>query len=130
MPPVVIQVRECACRVAGRKGADEGVQLVGIATRGELFEPLPRPILKQQRGRGYGIFGRHGHTPGSMDSGLHEFRQSKIVPQETPYSESVGGRLGWWAGEPIGLMSSYMLSVVGTGTGLYAGRRLHQQHFD
>jgi hypothetical protein len=36
----------------------------------------------------------------------------------------LGSGLGWWAGSTVGLMTAFILSVVGTGVGLYAGRRL------
>jgi hypothetical protein len=36
---------------------------------------------------------------------------------------SVGGGVGWWAGDRIGLFAAFILSVVGTGAGLYLGRR-------
>jgi len=36
----------------------------------------------------------------------------------------VGGSLGWWVGARIGTMTAYLLSVVGTGLGLYLGHRL------
>ena len=37
---------------------------------------------------------------------------------------SVGGAVGWWAGDRIGLFSAFILSIVGTGVGLYLGRRM------
>lgn len=51
---------------------------------------------------------------------------SKIL---TLTGATLGGWLGWWAGDQIGLMSAYLLSVVGSGIGLYAGRRLFQDYF-
>ncbi len=36
---------------------------------------------------------------------------------------SIGGSLGWWLGAKVGLMTAYMLSVVGSSLGLYLGRR-------
>ena len=33
------------------------------------------------------------------------------------------GALGWWAGEKMGLFTAFILSIVGTGLGLYVGRR-------
>lgn len=38
----------------------------------------------------------------------------------------VGGYAGWWAGSFVGVMTAFFLSVVGTGLGVYAGRRLVQ----
>jgi hypothetical protein len=37
---------------------------------------------------------------------------------------SVIGSVGWWAGARVGVMSGFFLSMVGTGVGLYAGRRI------
>jgi len=36
---------------------------------------------------------------------------------------TIGGWIGWAAGEHVGIMTAYMLSVVGTAVGVYAGRR-------
>jgi hypothetical protein len=35
---------------------------------------------------------------------------------------TVGGAVGWWAGDRIGHFSAFILSMVGTGAGLYLGR--------
>jgi len=40
---------------------------------------------------------------------------------------TVGGYLGWWAGAYVGMTTAVMISMVGTGFGLYWGRRLAQQ---
>ena len=37
---------------------------------------------------------------------------------------SLGGYVGWAAGAPVGLTTAFMLSAVGTGAGVYAGRRV------
>jgi hypothetical protein len=37
---------------------------------------------------------------------------------------SVGGWLGWIAGAPISVFTAFIISIVGTGLGLYAVRRL------
>jgi hypothetical protein len=37
---------------------------------------------------------------------------------------TLGGAVGWWAGDRMGHFSGFVLSVVGTGAGLYLGRRL------
>ncbi len=36
---------------------------------------------------------------------------------------SAGGWIGWTVGAPLGIMSAWMLSVVGTALGVYMGRR-------
>ena len=37
---------------------------------------------------------------------------------------TVGSALGWWLGKHIGLMTAFLVSTVGTGAGLYIGRRV------
>ena len=37
---------------------------------------------------------------------------------------SVIGSVGWWAGARVGVMTGFFLSMIGTGVGLYAGRRI------
>jgi hypothetical protein len=39
---------------------------------------------------------------------------------------TVGGYAGWWLGAFAGTMTAYMLSMVGTGLGIYFGRRWAQ----
>jgi hypothetical protein len=38
----------------------------------------------------------------------------------------VCGWIGWWIGDHIGLLFAFVLSMVGSGLGLYYGRRLVQ----
>ncbi len=35
----------------------------------------------------------------------------------------VGGSIGWWMGAGFGTMTAFMLSIVGTGVGIYLGRQ-------
>jgi hypothetical protein len=37
---------------------------------------------------------------------------------------SLGGWLGWWLGAQVGLMTAFVLSVVGMGLGVYAAQRI------
>ncbi|MDB4882121.1 MAG: hypothetical protein JWL95_887 [Gemmatimonadetes bacterium] len=37
---------------------------------------------------------------------------------------TVGSYLGWWLGSGAGIMTAFMLSMVGTGVGIYAGRKV------
>ncbi len=37
---------------------------------------------------------------------------------------TVGSYVGWWLGGPWGIMASFMLSMVGTGLGLWGGWKL------
>jgi len=40
---------------------------------------------------------------------------------------TVGGYVGWALGAPAGVMTAFVLSMVGTGAGIYAGRRVAQR---
>ena len=40
---------------------------------------------------------------------------------------TLGGGIGWWAGAPAGMFTAFVMSTVGTGIGLYLGRRLGDQ---
>lgn len=42
---------------------------------------------------------------------------------------TIGGAIGWWAGASVGFMTAFFISMIGTGVGIYAGRRL-ADHFD
>lgn len=37
---------------------------------------------------------------------------------------TVGGALGWWIGAHIGIMTAFLISVIGTAGGVYVGRRI------
>ena len=37
---------------------------------------------------------------------------------------TIGGSIGWWAGSRVGFMTSFFLSILGTGLGIYFGRQL------
>lgn len=41
---------------------------------------------------------------------------------------TVGGSIGWWLGAYVGFYTAFMLSMVGTGLGMYAGRRYALEH--
>jgi hypothetical protein len=41
---------------------------------------------------------------------------------------AVGSSAGWWVGAHVGFMSAFFMSVVGTGAGLYVGRRLASEY--
>ena len=41
---------------------------------------------------------------------------------------TVGGYAGWYLGAPMGFMTAFMLSMVGTGFGIYAGRRVAEHY--
>lgn len=37
---------------------------------------------------------------------------------------TVGGAVGWWAGAHVGIMTAFIVSVVGTAAGVYGGKQL------
>ena len=37
---------------------------------------------------------------------------------------TVGGAIGWWLGARVGIMTAFIVSMLGTGIGVYAGRRI------
>ncbi|MEP6989302.1 MAG: hypothetical protein ABJA80_00110 [bacterium] len=41
---------------------------------------------------------------------------------------TAGGAIGWWAGNYIGFMTAFFVSIVGTGLGIWAGKRLADQY--
>lgn len=41
---------------------------------------------------------------------------------------TIGGSIGWWLGARIGMMTAFMVSIVGTGVGMYAARRLFSDY--
>jgi hypothetical protein len=43
---------------------------------------------------------------------------------------TVGGYAGWYLGAPVGLMTAFMLSMVGTGAGLYLGRKIVRDYLE
>jgi hypothetical protein len=42
---------------------------------------------------------------------------------------TIGGWLGWWLGAFVGIFTAFILSVVGTGLGLWAARRVTSGYF-
>jgi uncharacterized membrane protein YeaQ/YmgE (transglycosylase-associated protein family) len=43
---------------------------------------------------------------------------------------TVGGAVGWWAGAAWGMFAAFLVSMVGTGVGLYLGRWLAERLLD
>jgi uncharacterized membrane protein YeaQ/YmgE (transglycosylase-associated protein family) len=41
---------------------------------------------------------------------------------------TVLGAVAWWAGAHVGLMTAFVLSTIGSGAGMYVGRRLARDH--
>ncbi len=41
---------------------------------------------------------------------------------------TLGGALGWWVGDAVGLMTAFIVSTVASGIGLYLARRLADQY--
>ena len=43
---------------------------------------------------------------------------------------TIGGYAGWALGAPVGLTTAVMVSMVGTGIGIYYGRRIAKIYID
>lgn len=41
---------------------------------------------------------------------------------------SLFGWVGWWLGAHVGTMTAFIVSVVGTGLGLYLGQRFAREY--
>lgn len=41
---------------------------------------------------------------------------------------TIGSTIGWWLGDKAGMMTAFMLSIVGTGFGMYYGIRAAQKY--
>lgn len=41
---------------------------------------------------------------------------------------TAGGAIGWWAGERVGFMTAFILSMIGTGFGIYVGVRIARHY--
>ena len=37
---------------------------------------------------------------------------------------TLGGAIGWWLGARVGTITAFVVSMVGTGCGVYVGRRI------
>jgi hypothetical protein len=46
------------------------------------------------------------------------------------FGASVGGGVGWWLGSRFGIMTGFILSVIGTAAGVYLSRRLITHFLD
>ena len=43
---------------------------------------------------------------------------------------TAGGAVGWWLGDVVGFMTAFLLSMVGTGVGMYAGARVVREYLE
>ena len=41
---------------------------------------------------------------------------------------TAGGYIGWALGAPVGLTTAFIISMVGTGIGMYYGRKIAQTY--
>jgi hypothetical protein len=42
-------------------------------------------------------------------------------------TSTVGSALGWWIGARVGIMTAFILSIVGLGVGIWVGDRLFKR---
>jgi hypothetical protein len=43
---------------------------------------------------------------------------------------TIGGYAGWYLGAPVGIMTAFMLSMVGSGAGLWFGRKVVRDYLE
>ena len=43
---------------------------------------------------------------------------------------AVGGAIGWWLGDFVGFMTAFLVSMAGTGVGMYAGARIVREYLE
>ena len=41
---------------------------------------------------------------------------------------TIGGAIGWWLGAHVGIMTAFLVSMVGTGFGIYGGARIARHY--
>jgi hypothetical protein len=41
---------------------------------------------------------------------------------------TIGGYIGWWAGSRVGVMTAFVLSMIGTGVGMYLAIRVVREY--
>lgn len=41
---------------------------------------------------------------------------------------TIGSYAGWWLGARVGFMTAFFVSIIGTGLGIYAGRRIGKHY--
>ena len=41
---------------------------------------------------------------------------------------TIGSYAGWWLGAKVGIMTAFMVSMVGTGLGMYIGKRAANEY--
>jgi len=71
----------------------------------------------------YAGVGRHGqHARGARASS--SVNSQTMLKLYSFIGATVGSYAGWALGAPVGTMTAFMLSFVGTGLGIYAGRRV------
>lgn len=61
---------------------------------------------------------------GSVALGVNGSEEAHLSTLLAWVAATVLGGIGWWAGEMEGVFTAFVLSMVGTGVGLYLGRRL------
>lgn len=43
---------------------------------------------------------------------------------------TVGGYAGWWLGAHAGIMTAFVVSMIGTGAGMYYGAKLAKRYYE
>jgi hypothetical protein len=56
---------------------------------------------------------------------MHQTKGGRIMMKVlTTLGAFLGGSIGWWLGARFGMMTAFMVSMVGTGFGMYSGKKL------
>jgi hypothetical protein len=63
------------------------------------------------------------------DPRLLSIQQKAMTKLLTFFGMTIGGWIGWALGEPMGMFAAFILSIVGTGAGLYFGRKIANDYF-
>ena len=42
---------------------------------------------------------------------------------------TIGGAVGWWLGDFVGMFTAFVLSTIGSGFGIYYARKISREYF-
>jgi hypothetical protein len=62
-------------------------------------------------------------------SSLRRGREDTVEKLIVGLGATIGGYVGWYLGDRFGFMTAFMLSMVGTGAGMYLARRFSRDYF-
>lgn len=69
--------------------------------------------------------------PGPPAAGIFELtREADVSKVLSGLGAFIGGTVGWWIGGHIGIMTAFFASIIATGFGIYAGRRIAREYLE